>query len=216
MIHTTQGTISADKKGHLLLAACNATQPGVFSLSSWDLVGALPIAAESVAERIEDGDYRWINRGGVDLMGSNPKAQQSKFGLRHAETLYGPLGEQLRDSNSFAMQLGRMLKARKKYDIAQGKLLAVPKVEHPAVCILVMQAPGPHIAMVTAMNFSNKPVQEHVDMSTINGLRREKLAGSLFDIVTDERIGKLSSAAHMTIDLPALTARTILIDRVSN
>ena len=56
------------KKAHLLLAAANAMQPGVFSLSSWDLVGALPIPEKSVAERMEDGDYRWINRGGVDLM----------------------------------------------------------------------------------------------------------------------------------------------------
>jgi maltose alpha-D-glucosyltransferase/alpha-amylase len=30
-------------RGHLLLAAANALQPGVFGVSSWDLVGALPV-----------------------------------------------------------------------------------------------------------------------------------------------------------------------------
>jgi hypothetical protein len=44
------------RKGHLLLAAANAMQPGVFSLSSWDLVGALPIPLESVADRADDGE----------------------------------------------------------------------------------------------------------------------------------------------------------------
>ena len=48
----------------------NAMQPGVFSLSSWDLVGALPLPAAAVAERMKDQDYRWINRGGVDLLGA--------------------------------------------------------------------------------------------------------------------------------------------------
>src|SRR5262249_53177469 len=44
------------RRGHLLLAAANALQPGVFSLSSWDLVGALPISAEAVKRRTTDGD----------------------------------------------------------------------------------------------------------------------------------------------------------------
>ena len=204
------------QKGHLLLAASNAMQPGVFSLSSWDLVGALPIEAQSVADRIEDGDYRWINRGGVDVMGSNPKAQQSKFGLRRAATLYGPLGEQLRDSNSFVTHLRRMLKARKQYRVAEGKLLAVPKVDHLPVCILVMQVPGPHVAMITAMNFSNEEIHERLDISDIDGVPQKKLKGTLLDIITGEQIGELSPAGRMTIDLPALTARTILVDRVSD
>src|SRR5262249_44909730 len=65
--HASRGERGQIQKAHLLLAAANAMQPGVFSLSSWDLVGALPIPEESVAERMQDGDFRWINRGGVDL-----------------------------------------------------------------------------------------------------------------------------------------------------
>ena len=79
--NASRGEREQIKKPHLLLAAANAMQPGVFSLSSWDLVGALPIPEKSVAERMEDGDYRWINRGGVDLMGANPNAKESPFGV---------------------------------------------------------------------------------------------------------------------------------------
>src|SRR5205085_12298608 len=51
-------------RGHLLLAAANALIPGVFSLSSWDLVGALPVPEAGVKDRVGDGDWRWVNRGG--------------------------------------------------------------------------------------------------------------------------------------------------------
>ncbi len=60
------------QQGHLLLAFANAMQPGVFSLSAWDLVGALPLPRASVEKRLADGDCRWINRGAVDLLGNNP------------------------------------------------------------------------------------------------------------------------------------------------
>jgi len=38
--HASRGEREQIQKAHLLLAAANAMQPGVFSLSSWDLVGA--------------------------------------------------------------------------------------------------------------------------------------------------------------------------------
>ncbi|MCR2365427.1 hypothetical protein NSR35_26165, partial [Salmonella enterica] len=47
------GSIDAEQlaliqKVHLLLAMYNAMQPGVFALSGWDLVGALPLEPEQV------------------------------------------------------------------------------------------------------------------------------------------------------------------------
>ena len=54
------------QKVHLLLAMYNAMQPGVFALSGWDLVGALPLPAEEVAHLMLDGDTRWIHRGAYD------------------------------------------------------------------------------------------------------------------------------------------------------
>lgn len=205
------------RKGHLLLAAANAMQPGVFSLSSWDLVGALPIPLESVADRAEDGDYRWINRGGVDLMGVNPSAKESSSGLERAEMLYGSLPQQLQDAKSFVSQLQRLLQARKKHRIAEGELLAVPEVEHAPVCILVMQVPGRHAAAVTAMNFSQQSIEETLDLSHIERLSTKKLhAGKLLDIVEEEHTGELNDSGRMTIELPALAARTFLIESESD
>jgi trehalose synthase len=211
--HASRGERGQIQKAHLLLAGANAMQPGVFSLSSWDLVGALPIPEKSVAKRMQDGDYRWINRGGVDLMGSNPKADASQFGVERAVALYGSLPEQLVDSHSFVVQLGRMLKARKKYHIAEGKLLAVPNVVNRSVCILVMQAPGPAGAVITAMNFSQKPIREELDLSGAKGLGNTKLTGRLLDIITGERMGNLPDSGRMTIELPGLTVKTIQIEK---
>ena len=202
------------KKAHLLLAAANAMQPGVFSLSSWDLVGALPIPEKSVTERMEDGDYRWINRGGVDLMGVNPKAKESPFGIERATTLYGSLPEQLDDENSFASQLARMLKARKKHRIAEGKLLAVPDVKNRAACILVMQVPGSDAAVVTAMNFSQESLREEIDLLAIEELEQEKAIGQVFDVISGKRLDTLPDSGRLTVELPALTAKTIVIEKL--
>lgn len=202
------------QKAHLLLAGANAMQPGVFSLSSWDLVGALPISEDTVADRMDDGDYRWINRGGIDLMGANRQTKKSAFGIERATSLYGSLPAQMDDSDSFVSQLRRMLAARKAYQIAEGELLAVPEVEHEATCILVMQVPGRHLAAITALNFSREDVEETLDLSKIEPLADKLVqAGKLVDIMTKERTGELQPSGRMTINLPALTARTLVIER---
>ena len=69
---------------HLLLVMYNAWQPGVFALSGWDLVGALPLPFDQVAHLAGDGDTRWINRGAYDLMGVNPAATASAAELPRA------------------------------------------------------------------------------------------------------------------------------------
>src|SRR5262249_49105524 len=151
--HATDAEREQIRRGHVLLAWANAMQPGVFSLSSWDLVGALPIPEQAVAERVEDGDYRWINRGGVDLLGANPSAATSAYGLPKAQALYGPLPQQLKDPDSFASRLQRLLAARKTHRIAEAELLAVPEGKSPAVCLLVLKLPAPDTFAVTALNF---------------------------------------------------------------
>uniref|UniRef100_UPI003FD7CB34 maltose alpha-D-glucosyltransferase n=1 Tax=Pseudomonas sp. TaxID=306 RepID=UPI003FD7CB34 len=59
----TPADIEQIRQIHLLLVMYNAMQPGVFALSGWDLVGALPLAADEVAHLMADGDTRWIHRG---------------------------------------------------------------------------------------------------------------------------------------------------------
>ena len=84
------------KRCHLLLCMYNAFQPGIFALSGWDLVGALTVPAEQVADLLADGDTRWIHRGAYDLMGVDPEATGSAAGLPKARALYGSLPEQFR------------------------------------------------------------------------------------------------------------------------
>jgi trehalose synthase len=205
------------RRGHLLLAFANAMQPGVFSLSGWDLTGALPLPRQSVADLMKDGDYRWINRGGIDLMGVNPKAERSRFGLPRARTLYGSLPEQLKDADSFVSQLQRMLAARKKYRIAEGELIAVPDVANSALCLLVMRLPEGSALAITALNFSQKPARERIDLRTVGGLRAAALAGHpIIDSVSGEAADRVNSQGALGIELAGWSGKTLIIDQESS
>jgi trehalose synthase len=202
------------RRGHLLIAFANAMQPGVFSLSGWDLTGALPLPRQSVADLMKDGDYRWINRGGIDLMGVNPEATTSRFGLPRARTLYGPLPEQLKDPASFASQLKRMLAARKKYHIAEGELVAVPDVANSALCLLIMRRTDKSGLAITVLNFSRTPVQERMDLRTVKGLTGTALAGRpVIDSVSGATEGHVDSDGALKIELEGWSGKTLVIDR---
>ncbi len=60
---------------HLLAAFFNAMQPGVFAISGWDLIGALPLSTAAVETLLEDPDLRWKNRGRI-----RPHGHQSRGG----------------------------------------------------------------------------------------------------------------------------------------
>lgn len=197
------------RRGHLLLAAANALQPGVFSLSSWDLVGALPVPEKSVEQWIGDGDYRWVNRGGVDLLGANAKAQASAFGLPRAKTLYGPVPEQLRDRDSFASQLKHLLAARQKVRIAEGNLLAVPEPKASALCILVLRLPDTPLAL-TVLNFGQKDVEEELNLPEL-GIKDNLRGREWQNLLTGEIEGKVSETDQLKLRLPALTGTTLLL-----
>jgi trehalose synthase len=155
------------KKAHLLVARANAMQPGVFCLSLWDLVGALPVAEELVKARTVNQDYRWLNRGGVDPLGVAAEATHSARGLPRAEALYSSLPEQLADPTSFASELKAMLSARKHWEIARMDLCSpLIEPEHSGVCLITMRLPGRHLA-VTALNFSREEVEEELDVAEL-------------------------------------------------
>lgn len=210
-------TISADqaeqiRHGHLLIALLNAMQPGVFSLSGWDLVGALPLPRESIEDRLGDADYRWINRGGVDLLGVNAGAKASRFGLPRARALYGALPEQLEDPASFASQLKRMLAARREYRIAEGELLAVPEVADSAVCLLVMRTPGKPALAITALNFSRRPVEERLDLSQIKGIDMSDFSGqTVLDSVSGKTDGSVNDTGVISVRLEGWKGKTLIV-----
>jgi maltose alpha-D-glucosyltransferase/alpha-amylase len=204
----TDADVRRIRQGHLLLASANALSPGVFSLSSWDLVGALPIDAGSVKDRTEDGDWRWVNRGGVDLMGANPRAKASAFGLPKAKALYGSLPEQLKDPESFAAQLGKMLAARKKARLAEGELLAVPEPKANGLCVLVMKTPE-HALAVTVLNFGREDVEEEIDLSEVAAKAKADLKkGTWSDLLTGKAV---EGEGRPRVKVPALTGTTFVL-----
>ena len=199
-------------RGHLLLAMANAMQPGVFSLSSWDLVGALPLPVESVADRLGDQDYRWINRGAVDLLGENPGAARSAYGLPRATALYGPLPEQLRNPGSFASHLARMLRARDRYGIPLGKFLAVPEVENPSLFVLQLELQDRTSYAVTALNFGRDPVRESIDLSPIEKQCASSLSGrEVIEATSGRTEGRIGEDGRFPVELEPLSGKTLIL-----
>jgi trehalose synthase len=200
------------QRGHILVAHANAMQPGVFAISAWDLVGALPIPKASVADRTQDGDWRWINRGGVDLLGANPGTDRSVIGLPRAKALYGSLPDQLKSPNSFASQLKQMLAARKQYRIAESKTLAVPNVGNPAVCVLVMQLPDSKNLAVTALNYARTDWSIDIDLNQVSGVQASSIAGQMaHDIVANQDVATVSNTGRLTMKVDSLSGRTVVV-----
>ncbi len=172
---------------HLLLAAYNAFQPGVFALSGWDLVGALPLPASEVESLMADGDTRWINRGAYDLLNVNPDAITSSAALPRTRAIYGPISEQLRQPDSFVSQLRRMLQIRRDYKIYRSRQIDVPNVQNKGLLIMVHDLPEDPGMQVTALNFGATPLQENVRVvGAKSGHFIDMLSGQIEGRVTED------------------------------
>lgn len=182
------------RKIHLLLAMYNAFQPGVFALSGWDLVGALPLEPEQVAHLMGDGDTRWIERGGYDLTGDNPSMDRSSEGLPRARSLYGSICQQLDDPESFASQLKRLLAVREAYQIGASRQIAIPDVVNPGLLVMVHELPDGRGTQVTALNFSGTAIDETMQL-------HEVLPGPIVDMVAETVIGDLKEDGLLPIVL---------------
>ena len=179
---------------HLLLVMFNAMQPGVFALSGWDLVGALPLAPEQVEHLMGDGDTRWINRGGYDLADLAPEASTSAEGLPKARALYGSLAEQLQHGGSFACQLKRILSVRQAYDIAASKQILIPDVQAPGLLIMVHELPAGKGVQITALNFSAETISDTVCLPGV-------APGPVVDIIHERVEGDLTENCELTFNL---------------
>jgi trehalose synthase len=211
--HATPDQVALIQRGHLLVAHANAMIPGVFALSAWDLVGALPIPAASVPNNLTaGGDWRWIDRGGVDMIGVNPTATKSQFGIPKAQSLYGTVPDQLKSPNSFASQIMKMLAARKQYRIAEGTMLLVPPVSDHSVCVLVMKLPDSKLA-ITALNYGRGSTSVQVDLTQVPpGMPSTSLAGQgATDVVSNQSAGVVSNNGLLTVDLDSLSGKTVVV-----
>ncbi len=192
----TPADIEQIRRIHVLLVMYNAMQPGVFALSGWDLVGALPLAADAVAHLMGDGDTRWIHRGAYDLVDLNPDAELSAGQMPRAKTLYGSLNSQLQDPDSFASQLQKILAVRNAYGIAASRQILVPDVEHPGLLIMVHELPAGKGTQITALNFGSTALTETLHLPDI-------APGPVVDILNERVEGDLTAEGEFTITLDA-------------
>ncbi len=192
----TEADIRQIQHIHLLLVMYNAMQPGVFALSGWDLVGALPLPAEQVQHLMQDGDTRWIHRGAYDLVDLDPEAEFSAGNMPRPKTLYGSLISQLQRPDSFASQLKKILAVRRAYDIAASRQILIPDVEHPGLLVMVHELPADKGIQITALNFSSQTIVETLHLPDI-------AAGLVVDIINERVEGDLTSEGEFTITLDA-------------
>jgi maltose alpha-D-glucosyltransferase/alpha-amylase len=194
---------------HLLAAAFNAWLPGVFALSGWDMVGALPVQPEILGSWMDDRDYRWVNRGAFDLMGVNPSATASRVGLPRAVAIYGTLPEQLQDPSSFVSQLKRMLRTRKASRIAFSKLVSVPEVGTQGVVVMLFERPEHHGWIITALNFSREPISETIRLTQVAG----KSARLIYSTHSEKtKSVQISDMGDFSLELEPIHCEVFVVD----
>lgn len=220
---------AAIQRCHLLLCMYNALQPGIFALSGWDLVGALPLptdsvgksVAESLAARLADGDTRWINRGAYDLMDVARSAEQSASGLPRARALYGSLPEQMAQPDSFVRQLQHILAVREQSGLYRARQVLVADTETPALLVMVHELPGAEGEIgaqtgtvgggleITALNFGLEPVREAV---LVPGVLARAQATPLRDLLSGNPGGVMSPDGTVEITLAGYGGAALVVD----
>jgi len=125
-------------RAHLLLAFTYAMQPGAFSFSAADLLGALPDQTQA-----------------LELMGPNNN------------TLYASLPIQMTNPRSFACQLKAILTARKEVNIENGELISVLPSPHAGTLLLLYRLPTTRYLYLLAINFARTAVAETFELSDL-------------------------------------------------
>ncbi len=200
----TDDDVQRIQRLHLLLAMYNAFQPGVFALSGWDLVGALPLPHDSVAHLMADGDTRWINRGAYDLLDVNPDAASSQAGLPRAHALYGSLPDQLARPDSFVSRLQALLQVRQQYRIYATRQIDVPDCVSPGLLVMVHELPHGPGRQITALNFSAGPVDEIVRLADVAG-------GKVVEMLSGADEGTVDTDGSLHVRLDGYSAKSYLV-----
>ena len=198
------------RQAHLLLAMFNALQPGVLSISGWDLLGMLTIEPDEIAPLLETGDTRWIHRSTYDLMGFQPNSEQPAMGMPEATSMYGPLPGQLEDPASFVSQLRHILGLRSRYGIATSTQVDVPEVSNKAMLVMVHRLSHPGKHQVTVLNFASDEV-----VGTINSTHL--VPGSVVvDMFTDEVLGEVDDLHSFSITLAGHQGRSLFVSHAES
>ena len=193
-------------RAHLLLAMFNALQPGVFALSGWDLVGALPIPPEEIEPLLREGDTRWVHRPAYDLLDVAPEASGSASGMPRARALYGPIDAQLADPRSFVSRLKDLLHLRGYFAIATTRQVDVPDVAHRSMLVMVHeyeQVPGQ--LQVTVLNFSGDPISGTVISEHLEPGAR------LMDMGDGSAVGEVDQLHGFHVELDGFAGLSLLV-----
>ena len=190
------------RRAHLLLAMYNALQPGVFALSGWDLVGALPLPRRG-RELMADGDTL-DQPGAYDLMGVNPSAPASAAGLPKAPALYGSLVEQLQQPDSFAVQLKRLLHMRAQYRLYAARQTAVPQTASKGLLVMAHELPDGLGRQATALNFGAQPVNEVVDLGWTP-------RATTIDMLNGQEDGTVTATGGVPVRLESYSGKSLLL-----
>lgn len=202
----TEEEVARVRRAHLLLAMFNALQPGVFALSGWDLVGALPIPAGEIEELLRTGDTRWVHRPAYDLLDVDPRARYSPSGMPRGRVLYGPVNAQLDQPDSFVTRLREILHLRGYFAIPTTRQVDIPEVAHEAMLVMVHayeQVPGQ--LQVTVLNFSPDPVAGTV-------ISEHLAPGSrLMDMGDGSRFGEVDQLHGFHVELEGHSGLALLV-----
>ncbi|MEO8518989.1 MAG: maltose alpha-D-glucosyltransferase, partial [Dermatophilaceae bacterium] len=202
----TEEQVDRIRQAHLLLAMFNSLQPGVFSLSGWDLLGMLTVDPERIAPLLETGDTRWIHRSTYDLMGVN-ESEQPSMGMPEAVSLYGPLPAQLRDPRSFVSQLRIILRLRRRYGIATSTQVDVPEVSNKAMLVMVHELSHPGKHQVTVLNFSPDEI-----VGTVNSTHLVP-GSTVVDMFTDEVLGEVDDLHSFSISMEGHQGMSLFVSQ---
>ncbi|MFJ4285684.1 maltose alpha-D-glucosyltransferase [Paenarthrobacter nicotinovorans] len=189
---------------HVLLSMYNALQPGVFALSGWDLTGVTALDRATVGELTSQGDTRWINRGAHDLMGTSPDAKTSLAGMPRARSLYGALPEQLKDENSYARRLQKILTVREESGIATSTLLDVPDVSNRGLLVLVNQLADGAV-QVTVLNFSDQDIAGSIQSAYLVP------GATVQDLFGGEDVGQVDDLGSFFLELGPFQGTALLL-----
>ena len=190
----TEADIPAIRDAHLLLAKYNSWQPGVFT-------GSLTLPADEVRHLISSGDTRWIERGGHDLLDVAPEAVSSVSGMPRARSLYGSLGAQQANPESFLSGLRDVLRIRGDHGIAVATQVDIPQVGHPSMLVMVHRLDGGDRReedaplQITVLNFSGETIEGTV--------RSEFLVpqSTAVDAATGDVVGRVDELQSFSLEL---------------
>jgi len=191
------------RRGHLLMAFYNIMQPGVFAISAWDLLGALPMKREDIKSFTGDGDWRWINRGSFDLLGLNPSATKSRLGIPRAQCLYGSVPDQLKDPKSFLSQIRSLLKARLDCGIALGKAVSVIDTGNSAVTAVLYRLPKNSLQL-TVINWGLNDAKVKLTLPLAKSM-------TATDVMSKQNLSIVAESGEWAVSLNAWEGKSIAL-----